>query len=68
MSSTEVFQMAVTLALQVKLPIVSATASNPDPAVREECRKADLDTAVGEGTRSLNLKAVRILPEAVTAM
>jgi hypothetical protein len=55
MSSTEVFQMAVTLALQVKLPIVSATASNPDPAV-------------GEGTRSLNLKVVRILPEAVTAM
>jgi hypothetical protein len=52
----------------VKLPIVSATASNPDPTVREECRKADLDTAAGEGTRSLNLKAVRILSEAVTAM
>jgi hypothetical protein len=68
MSSTEVFQMAAALAPQVKLPTVSATTSNHDPVVREECRKADLDTAVGEGIRSLDLKAVRILPEAVTAM
>jgi hypothetical protein len=52
----------------VKLPTVSATTSNHDPIVREECRKVDLDTAVGEGIRSLDLKAVRILPEAVTAM
>jgi hypothetical protein len=52
-------------ALQVELPTASLTASNPDPAVGEECRKAGLDTTVGEGARSLDLKAARILLEAV---
>jgi hypothetical protein len=36
--------------------------------VGEECWKADLDTVVGEGARSLNLKAARILLEVVAAM
>jgi hypothetical protein len=41
--------------------------SNSGPSIREECRKADLDTAVGEDARSLDLKAVRILLGAVAA-
>jgi hypothetical protein len=49
-SSTEVIQRAATPALQVEL--LTASASNPDPSVGEECRKADLDIAVGEGCRS----------------
>jgi hypothetical protein len=51
----------------VKLSTASVIASNPDPAVGEECRKADLDTTVGEGTKSMDLKVARILPEAVPA-
>jgi hypothetical protein len=43
------------------------TANNPDPDVEEECQKADLDTTVGEGARSLDLKAVRTLPGVVAA-
>jgi hypothetical protein len=39
--------------LQVELPTTSTTASNPDLVVGEECRKAGLDKAVGEGARSL---------------
>jgi hypothetical protein len=31
-----------------------------------ECQKADLDTAVGEDARSMNLKTIRILLEVVT--
>jgi hypothetical protein len=39
--------------------------SNPNLPVREECRKAGLDIVVGEDARSLDLKAARILSEAV---
>jgi hypothetical protein len=46
---------------------VSAMASNPYLAVGEECRKTDLDMAVGEGARSLDLLVARSLLEAVTA-
>jgi hypothetical protein len=67
MSSTEAFQRAVMPALLVKLSTTSAIASNPDPAVGEECQKIDLDTAVGEGAKSMDLKVARILPEAVLA-
>jgi hypothetical protein len=66
-SSTDAFQRAATSALQVDLPTASTTASNPDLYVGEECRKVDLDTTVGKGTRSLDLKAARILPKAVAA-
>jgi hypothetical protein len=54
-------------ALQVELPTTSTTASNHDLVVGEECRKASLDKAVGEGARSLDLKAARILAEVVAA-
>jgi hypothetical protein len=47
---------------------VSLTTSNPNPAVEEEYWKADLDIVVGEGGRSLDLKAARILSEVVVAM
>jgi hypothetical protein len=47
---------------------VPLTTSNPNPVVGEECWKADLDTVVGEGARSLDLKAARILLEVVAAM
>jgi hypothetical protein len=43
-------------------------ASNPNPSMGEECRKADLDTAVGEDARSMDLKAAKILSEVVAAM
>jgi hypothetical protein len=66
--STEAFQRAATPVLQVGLPTVSVTASNPNLAVGEECRIADLDTVVGEGARSLDLKATRILSEAEATM
>jgi hypothetical protein len=62
------FQKAVAPALQVELPMALATGSNPDPSVGEEYQKANLDLAVGEGARSLDLKAARILWEAVVAM
>jgi hypothetical protein len=54
-SSTEAIQRAVMLAFQVELPMVSVMASTPDLSMGEECRKADLDTAVGEDARSLDL-------------
>jgi hypothetical protein len=41
--------------LQVELPMALVMASIPGPSVGEECQKADLDTAVGEDARSLNL-------------
>jgi hypothetical protein len=47
--------------------MVSVMASNPDPAMGEECRMADLDMAVGEDARSMNLKVTSIWPEAVAA-
>jgi hypothetical protein len=59
--------MAVAPTLQVVQPMASATASNPDPAVGEECRKTDLDMAVGEGARSLDLLVARSLKEVVAA-
>jgi hypothetical protein len=52
--STEAFQRVAALVLQVELPTTLAMASNPDPAV-------------GEGTRSLDLKAAKSLSEAVAA-
>jgi hypothetical protein len=36
-SSTEAIGRAAASALQVDLPMASATASNPDPTVGEEC-------------------------------
>jgi hypothetical protein len=54
-STTEAIQRAMMPALQVELPTVSAMASNPDASVGELCRKANLDTAVWEDTRSLDL-------------
>jgi hypothetical protein len=47
-------------------PTASVMDSTPDPSMGE-CQKADLNTAVGEDARSLDLKAARILPEAVKA-
>jgi hypothetical protein len=41
--------------IQVELPTVSVTASNPGPSMGEECRKSDLDIAMGEDGRSLDL-------------
>jgi hypothetical protein len=67
-SSTKAIQRVVTPALQVELPTALVTGSNPFPSVGEECQKADLDTARGEDARSLDLKAIRMLPEAVAAM
>jgi hypothetical protein len=52
-SSTEVIQRAAAPALQVELPTPSAMTSTSGPSVGEECRKADLDTAVGDDARSL---------------
>jgi hypothetical protein len=54
-SSTEVIQREVVPALQVDLPMMSATASNPNLYVGEDCRKAELDTGVGEDASSLDL-------------
>jgi hypothetical protein len=48
--------------------MMSAADSTHDPSVGEECLQADLDTSVGEDSRRLDPKAVRILPEAVVAM
>jgi hypothetical protein len=47
--------------------MASTLTSTPDPSMGEECRKADLDMAMGEDTRSLDLLAARILLEAVAA-
>jgi hypothetical protein len=47
--------------------MTTVMASTLDPYVREECRKADLDTTMGEDARSLDLKAAKILMEAVAA-
>jgi hypothetical protein len=58
--STEVIQRVVVPALQLELPMT--VASNPDPSVGKECRKADLDTTVGEDVRCLDLKAIKKNP------
>jgi hypothetical protein len=42
-------------------------ASSLDPSVGEEGLQADLDTTVGADASSLDLKAARILLEAVAA-
>jgi hypothetical protein len=65
-SSTEVIQRVGAPVLQVEL--LTASTNNPDPSVGEECRKANLDTVVGEDSRSLDLYVARILPEAVAVM
>jgi hypothetical protein len=55
----EIPTAAATPALQVEIPTVAIAAVSS--------LQADLDTAVGADARSLDLKAVRILPEAVSA-
>jgi hypothetical protein len=65
-SSTEVIQRAVVPTLQVEFPMAVVTVCNLDPSVGEECRNADLDTT-GEGSRSMDLKATRIIPKVVAA-
>jgi hypothetical protein len=52
--------------LQVEFPMAIA-ASSPDPSMGKECLQADLDTTVGDDASSLDLKAARILAEAVEA-
>jgi hypothetical protein len=52
--------------LHVEIPMMAVMASSPDLSVGEEGLQ-DLDTAVGVDTSSLDLKATRILPEAVAA-
>jgi hypothetical protein len=54
-SSMEAIQRVAASALRVELPKASVTASTPDLSVGEECRKADLDTAMAEDTKSLDL-------------
>jgi hypothetical protein len=56
-SSTEAFQRVAEPAIQVELPTTLAMASNPDPGVGRSVGrlKTNLDTAVGEGARSLVL-------------
>jgi hypothetical protein len=61
-SSTEAFQRAAAPTLQVEVSMTSATASNSDPAVGEECWKTDLEAA---GPKSLHPVAARIQLEAV---
>jgi hypothetical protein len=58
----EIPTAAAAPALQVEIPTVAITA-----AAAVSSLQADLDTAVGADARSLDLKAVRILPEAVSA-
>jgi hypothetical protein len=67
MSSMEAIQRVVAPALHVEIPMMEASTSTPDPSIGQECLQADLDMAVGEDTNSLDLKAARILPEAVAA-
>jgi hypothetical protein len=52
--------------LHVEIPMMAVMASSPDLSVGEEGLQ-DLDTAVGVDTSSLDLKAARIVPEAVAA-
>jgi hypothetical protein len=53
--------------LQVEIPTATAMTSTPDLFEGEEYQKADLETAVVEDARSLDLKAAKILMEAVAA-
>jgi hypothetical protein len=52
----------------VELPKASVIASNPAPAVGEECWKTGMTMIVGEGTRSRDRVVARSLPEAVVVM
>jgi hypothetical protein len=51
--------------LQVEIPTAVAADSSPDPSVGQEGLQADLDMTVGADASSLDLKAARILSEAV---
>jgi hypothetical protein len=46
---------------------MTVSASSPDLSMGEKGLQADLDMVVGEDASSLDLKAARILPEAVAA-
>jgi hypothetical protein len=63
----EAIQRVTAPALQVEVPMTSASASTPDMSVGEEGLQADLDTAVGVDASSLDPKAAKILLEAVAA-
>jgi hypothetical protein len=63
----EVIRRVTAPTLQVEMSTVSALTSTPDPSVGEECFQADLDTAVGADASSLDLKAARIVLEALAA-
>jgi hypothetical protein len=64
-SSIEAIERVVAPALRVEIPM--ASASTPDLFVLEEGLQADLDTTIGVDASNLDLKAARILPEAVAA-
>jgi hypothetical protein len=51
----------------LEIPMMSASASTPDPSVGEECLQADMSRAIGADASSLDLKAARILSEAVVS-
>jgi hypothetical protein len=67
LSSTEAIQRVAVPALQLEIPTATAVASSPDPYLGEEGLQADLDIAIGADASSLDPKAVKILPEAVSA-
>jgi hypothetical protein len=50
----EVIQKVAVPALQVEIPMASASASTSDLSVREECLYTDLDTTVGTNASSLD--------------
>jgi hypothetical protein len=47
LSSMKAFQRVAAPTLQMEIPMALATASKPDPAMGEECRKTNMDTTVG---------------------
>jgi hypothetical protein len=61
----EAIQRAAAPALQVEIPMVSASVSTPNLYVGDECLQADLDMAVGTNASSLDPKAAIILSEVV---
>jgi hypothetical protein len=63
----EVIQRAVLPALHVEIPMATVVASTTNPSVVQDCLQANLDTAVGVDTSSLDPKEARILPEVVAA-
>jgi hypothetical protein len=64
-SSTKAIERVAVPALRVEIP--TASTSTPGLFVGEEGLQADLDTTIGVDASRLNLKAARILPEAVAA-